>query len=496
MNDFEAILRGTFRANPVYELVLYDRLAAGERELLADLRRDADFYGVLRPRVAAPAAGVKAVDRETALLLLTLREPGPLPAYVAGLFGHRAGRAVAQLVADGVLELAAGDGFVSGAGAIHLLSDGEPAEPARDGAGRELGALAALSRDALRYAEALPIDEPLRLSARLYGYHRRPLTPAWKRRLPDAAAVRRFLGIEGIASGGAGGAAFARRWAPLPPSPAWISWQGRGAARRLPAAGPMYKLYVSPRTEWVGESGSGGSGGPGFLAVAAALAGAGAPQFKVGADAAGLLRPDKIVAYFPDFEALAGAAELLREALAGVPAHGVPFTAEIAGGGLLSWGVDPPRGEGLPWAGHGQESWRLWLTHRLARALISARAASRPRQPRQPGSPESRSSGRRALALRHRAAAAGGGRHRRLDAGGAPLAGGLRWRSPTPCCCRPTSSSSPSPTSRRRCAASSAATRGTSPSPARACARRPASSTPSRPSCCASSSARRPSSRR
>jgi hypothetical protein len=372
VNDFAAILRGTFRANPVYELVLYDRLAAGERELLADLRRDPDFYGVLRPRVAVPAVGVKAIDRETALLLLTLREPGPLPAYVEGLFGHRAGRAVAQLVADGVLELAAGDGFVSGAGAIHLLSGGEPAEPARDGAGRELGAIAALSRDALRYAEALPIDEPLRLSARLYGYNRRPLTPAWKRRLPDAAAVRRFLGIEGIAPG----AAFARRWAPLPPSPAWISWQARGAAaRRLPAAGPMYKLYVSPRTEWIGEDGAGGTG---FTAIAAALAAAGAPQFKVGADAAGLLRPDKIVAYFPDFEALAGAAELLGEALAGVPAHGVPFTAEIAGGGLLSWGVDPPRGEGLPWAGHGQESWRLWLTHRLARALISARAASPP----------------------------------------------------------------------------------------------------------------------
>jgi hypothetical protein len=358
VSDFEAILGGTFRANPAYELVLYDRLAAGERELLADLRREPGFYGVLRPRGAAAAGlGVKSVDRETALLLLTLGDAAPLPGYVRDLFGHGAGRAVAQLVADGVLEIALGDGFVSGAAALPLLATGEPAGGARAG-----GAIAALSRDALRYAQALPSEEPLRLSASLYGYNRRPLTPRWRRLLPDAAAVPRYLGI---APGGPGAAAFGRRWAPLPPAPAWASWRARGHLPPLPAAGPTYKLYVSPAPDFLA--------GGGFAAIAAALAAARAPQFKTGADAAGLLRPDKVVAYFPDFEALARAAERLRAALDGAPAHGVPFTAEIAGGGLLSWGVDPPRGEGLPWSG-GATSWRLWLTHRLARALVAARA--------------------------------------------------------------------------------------------------------------------------
>jgi len=357
VSDFEAILRGSFRANPLYELVLYDRLTAGEREALADLRRDPGFYGVLRPPPGAErptGLGLKAVDRETALLLLTLREPAPLPAYVRELFGHDAGRAVAQLVADGVLEVAAGDAFVSGAGAFHLLA---PAEPGRAG-----GAIAALSRDALRYAQALPIDEPLRLSGRIYGYNRRPLTPRWRRLLPDTAALATYLGI---APGGPAAGAFARRWTPLAPSPAWLSWQGRGGSPGLPAGGPTYKLYVSPAPDFLAD---------GFAAIAASLAEAGAPQFKVGADAAGLLRPDKIVAYFAGFEDLAQAAERLRRRLAGAPAHGVPFTAEIAGGGLLSWGVDPPRGEGLPWM--GEESWRLWLANRLARAVISARAAA------------------------------------------------------------------------------------------------------------------------
>jgi hypothetical protein len=60
----------------------------------------------------------------------------------------------------------------------------------------------------------------------------------------------------------------------------------------------------------------------------------------------------------------------------------VPFTAEIAGGGLLSWGVDPPPAVGLgPAAGEGRMSWRLWLTHRLARALIAAVAAAEAMEP-------------------------------------------------------------------------------------------------------------------
>jgi hypothetical protein len=56
--------------------------------------------------------------------------------------------------------------------------------------------------------------------------------------------------------------------------------------------------------------------------------------------------------------------------LAGVAAQGVPFTSEIGGDGLLSWGMDPPQTAARSW--NGRLSWRLWLTHRLARALISA----------------------------------------------------------------------------------------------------------------------------
>ena len=347
----EEVFGRELRANPVYELVLSDRLEPELRRSLADLEKDPGFYGVLRSR-SAPGTGLKAVDRDTALLFLTLREPGPLPSYVRRI--SDAADTVARLVADGVLEIASEDGFVSGAAAFDLLW-----EEGSEGQGG--GRLAALSVAALRYGQTLTVDDPLRLSLRLYGYNRRPLTPAWKRLLPDAEAVERHLGI---GPGGPHRRLLDQEWVrtgPSGPSASWLSWRlrGEGGSR---SAGGTWKLYVSPQPEALAE---------GFGRILEALTAALTPQLKIGSSAAGLLRPDKLVAYYPGFERLAAAADAVAERLAGTPAQGVPFTSEIAGGGLLSWGVDPPP-EGS-WS--GGESWRLWLTHRLATALLAGRTA-------------------------------------------------------------------------------------------------------------------------
>jgi hypothetical protein len=350
-NRNREILGRVLRANPAYELVLYDRLEPAVREALADLRKDPDFYGVLRPRDAA-GLGVKSVDRETALLFLTLGEPGPLPSYVHRVAGESVGRVVAQLVADSILEVDGGDAFVSGPSAFDLLRGEVSGE-------RERGRLAALSVEALRYAQALDVSDPLRLSVRLYGYNRRPLTPAWKRLLPSGEAVERHLGI---ALGGEN-RKLLRSWSRVGPSNGWLSWRSRAA--EAGGTGVTYKLYVSPAPEALADS---------FGRVLEALALAHAPQFKIGADAVGLLRPDKIVAYFPTFERLALAADAIAGHLDGTPAQGVPFTSEIGGDGLLSWGMDPPAEESLAlW--DGRESWRFWLTHRLARAILAGKAA-------------------------------------------------------------------------------------------------------------------------
>ncbi len=152
-----------------------------------------------------------------------------------------------------------------------------------------------------------------------------------------------------------------------------MSWRrrapaaGRGAAR----GAATYKLYVSPQPEALPIA---------FGDILAALAAAGAPQLKIGADFRGVLRPDKIVAHFPDFESLAAGAARLAERLGGmggmggIAAQGVPFTAEIGGDGLLSWGVDPPlpAGRSAAW----RESWRTWLCRRLALALLAGRGSA------------------------------------------------------------------------------------------------------------------------
>jgi hypothetical protein len=358
----QSLFARPLRANPAFELVLFDRLPAGERQLLAGLERDPDHYGVLRPD-SGSGLGVKSIDRETALLFLTLGQPGLLPAYVRSRLGDAAAaQALGRLVADGVLEIEREPGrYVSGAAAMQLF-----AAPVAAG-----GRLAELSLAALRYgqelARMLPESEAFRLSLRLYGYHRLPLTPRWQRAIPGAEAVRRYLGI---AAGGPWRPLLERHWRDLTPAgdEPWMHWRPAAAMPAVPAGAVTYKLYVSLAPEALPEA---------FGTVLDGLAAVGPPGFKVAGTAGGLLRPDKIVAYFASFERLAEAAGAMAERLAGIAAHGVPFTSEIAAGGQLSWGVDPPLEAGYgPPGGDGRMSWRLWLTHRLARALISGAATA------------------------------------------------------------------------------------------------------------------------
>jgi hypothetical protein len=357
------LLQGrALRANPRYELVPVERLTAVERRQLADLRQEPDLYGVLRRRTAPGAGGAGAgaaaiaVDCETALLVLTLREPGPLPAYLQTAAGRGALRAVGRLIADGVLEIECGGAFVSGAAAHELL--GAP------GGRRPSGRLVELARAALSHAQALPVDDPVQLAAKLYGYNRRPLTPRWRRLLGSPGEVWTFLGL--AAGGSEATARLAGRgsWSgPTRTMPWWVWRRARpGALAGAPGAADVYKLYVSP--EPTALAGAGAS-------LLAALAAAGPFQMKIGADARGLLRADKLVAYFSTFERLSAAAEALAGTLDGMPVQGVPFTAEISADGLVSWGVDPPAARS---AWQRSESWRQRLTFRLARAIVAARA--------------------------------------------------------------------------------------------------------------------------
>jgi hypothetical protein len=120
-----------FRANPTYEVVLFDRLPSEQTDMLSDLRKDPNLYGILRPR-EHPELGIKSVDRDTALLYFTLKEPGRLPAYIKPMLGDQCNQAIVELVLDGVLEIESHGKFVSGADASRLVY-GEELRPVAPG---------------------------------------------------------------------------------------------------------------------------------------------------------------------------------------------------------------------------------------------------------------------------------------------------------------------------------------------------------------------------
>lgn len=198
------------------------------------------------------------------------------------------------------------------------------------------GRIAELSRSAVRYGERLAALPEAALARRIYFFGSRPLTPRLRRQLPDVAAVTAF--VESSC-----GPALQRDWRELPATPHWRRWAAAGTSGRV--AG---KLYVSVVPEALPEA----------VAVVAALASRIA-AFKVGADAAGICRPDRLVVYVSAYDDLLPLGTLLRGRLAGCPADGVPFTAAVTQDGLLSWAVDRPSGA----------SWRQWLTARLAHHL-------------------------------------------------------------------------------------------------------------------------------
>ncbi|MDA0638862.1 hypothetical protein OUY22_36085 [Nonomuraea sp. MCN248] len=343
------IERLTFRANPRYELVPADRLAEPDAGDAGE-----DVYGVLRPRRGSGLAP-RSCSPETALLFLTLAEPGRVPVFARRALAEDGGRALARLVADGVLEVLTDDGFRCGRAAAHVVL------PARSRAGQ--GRIAELSVAALRYGQALtPLPAP-ELAGRIYGYGHQPVSPELRRRMPDERAVDEYLGGTG---GGLTALARDGGWAETTGGAArlspWRHWS-TGADRRATAgpgrSEPTYKLYVSPSADAM----------PAALAViTGSLARApGVTGFKTARHVAGICRPDKIVIYFDRLDDLREGASRIAGRLDGTAAHGVPFSAAVTLDGLVSWGADPPREH--PRA----TSWRMWVAGRLAAHLVAAR---------------------------------------------------------------------------------------------------------------------------
>lgn len=256
---------------------------------------------------------------------------------------------IARLVLDGILEIEADGGFVSGPPAWPVLFGDHPLVLPD-------GVIGELSVAALRLASDLDAGSVDAVAARLYGFNFAPATASWRRRLPSAAAVDRFLDTDAVCRM----PALAQAWKREPARLGFIYWSARSAPRGTDCAEPRYKLYVSPGIESL----------PDCLARAAAvIADHAAPAFKVGADLCGLLRPDKMVIYETSLVRLAALAKDLATEVGAMRPCGVPFTAAIGDTGLLSWAIDPDAER----AGGPNISWRVWISRMLAAALLTAR---------------------------------------------------------------------------------------------------------------------------
>jgi hypothetical protein len=351
------VLDCEFRSNPGYEIVPLERMTGEEQEALARLREDPECFGILRPRPDSELR-IKSVCKETALLFYAMQSGGKLPSSVLRELREQpeqANQQIVELVLSEVLQVSRNGDFMSGPRAHDLIS-----APAK--LPEQLGRIARLSLEAVKYGQRLAIEDPLRLSAQMYFFNRLPVTPQWKQRIGDPGAFSRFLGIDGQ---GRCAELLRTIWKKAPDSPemvGWNSWLIRTGESHRKARLFDFKIYVSPALDSMPDV------LPAMLEVFAKHR---VQQFKIGADLPGLTRPDKIVAYLEDFDHLENVGHNLAERLGNVPVHGVPFTAELCCGGLISWGMDPHETALLDW--HERTSWRLWITNRLAAALLDAR---------------------------------------------------------------------------------------------------------------------------
>jgi len=215
------------------------------------------------------------------------------------------------------------------------------------------GRLAALSYRALLLAAALPTSEPARVARWLYRYGTLPRDPDVER---DFGPGDDPVAVLGLTLGGL----TRQRLEAVYEANTYPGWVGFAHTPAPAEAHAPYKLYVSPRPEALATA---------FPIIAAHFARMDVRAFKVGRGLEGLLRPDKIVAHFDARDHLDAVATQLGTELADCPAQGVPFTAEVGADGVLSWGMDPP-------PGGDAQSWRAWVTKRLAAALVAARPAT------------------------------------------------------------------------------------------------------------------------
>jgi hypothetical protein len=237
---------------------------------------------------------------------------------------------VARLIADGLVEIRRGREFTTGAAALGTADNQH---------GQQSATRSQVSDLALHYALAIRHMPVNVLADRVYSFNCLPLP------IQDGDPEEQFIKITGIDIRTPEPKLGGHEWK-LQTGKGWIYFN-RGKSYKA-----RYKLYVTPKPEVISDV------IPRFAEV---LGRSRRSIFKVAFPAGLLGRADKIVAYFPSFEAIQETASALLDLRIDVPVQGIPFTARIPGTELFSWGVDPPRG-----AMRNGSSWRSWIALQVA----------------------------------------------------------------------------------------------------------------------------------
>lgn len=218
-----------------------------------------------------------------------------------------------------------------------------------------------VSDRAIRHGQRLAVDDPIRLSAKLYFYGRRPATPELLAGFCTPASVIAHLGVSPDGD---------TQWQPFFPDEQaggshWCVLRRRSGGSRRSGA----KLYITIKHEYLR---------PLMRTILRVAAINGASAVKLPFSAHSLVRPDHLMLYFANVADARQAANAmwppLRTEAPGDPAwQSLPFSAPCFDHpSPLYWGVDPPGSESrVAWL--EQESWRLRLTNQIALAILQAR---------------------------------------------------------------------------------------------------------------------------
>lgn len=255
---------------------------------------------------------------------------------------------ISRLCTLGMLAVQLSSGNLTGPAAQLLLSSRESGtlpEPRRTDF---------VSQAAIHHAARLPLLDPLPLTERLYSYNSEPL-------FQSKLLAESVEQVQQLANTAFLGTSVLR---PSPrDNPGWYMFSSLRPPERQAEVTQHCKLYMSPVVNDLPRC---------LIRLSAVLPQLRFEAWKVGRFTYGVTRPDKICLYFSTREDAQIAAQVLAREMRGIRPQGVPFTELQDTVGLISLAMDPPRQTARS-TFSTQNSWRLWVSRKVATAVIMAK---------------------------------------------------------------------------------------------------------------------------